>query len=141
MIEVMNTKHTSVFGLRSLGIILAVLLVIPFATVDAKWIEKPKPRLPYGVYHLGLQGSVVLSLVLNKGGSVVATNVLRSSGYPALDQLAREAAMGWRMSSDSVVSTDLTQGRAELITFRNPPPSPKSIIPGAEPYWAQVSNR
>jgi len=143
MIEVMKTKHgiTSVFGLRPLGVILAALLVIPFATVDAKWIEKPKPRLPYGVYNLGLQGSVVLSLVMNREGIVVATQVLRSSGYPALDQLARDAAMGWRLSPDSVLPTDMTQGRAELITFRNPPPTPKSLIPGDEPYWAQVTNR
>lgn len=139
----MNAKHgiMSVFGLRPLRIILAALLLVPFANANAKWIEKPKPRLPYGVYNLGLQGSVVLSLVLNRGGSVVATQVLRSSGHSALDQLARDAAMGWRLSSDSVVSTDLTQGRAELITFKNPPPAPKTMLPGSEPYWAQLTSR
>ena len=124
-------------ALRSVlcGTVVALLVMSPFSTASAKWLVKNNPRLPVGVYFQGLQGSVVLSLTLDKSGRVIDTRVLRSSGHPALDELARDAAVSWRLSPDSVLSSDLTKGRIELVSFRNPNP-PKAIIPGAEPYWA-----
>ena len=80
---------------------------------------------------------MVLSLTLDKSGRVTDTRVLRSSGHPALDELARDAAATWRLSPNSVLPTDLTQGRVELVNFRNPNP-PKAILPGAKPFWAQL---
>jgi TonB family protein len=126
-------------ALRSVlcGTVVALLVMSPFSTASAKWLVKNNPRLPVGVYFQGLQGSVVLSLTLDKSGRVTDTRVLRSSGHPALDELARDAAASWRLSPDSVVATDLTQGRVELVNFRNVNP-PKAILPGAKPYWAQL---
>jgi TonB family protein len=117
--------------------IIALLVALPLATANARWLEKTQPNLPYGVYFQGLGGSVVLSLTLDKGGRVTGTNVLRSSGHPALDELARNAAMNWRLSTDSVLPTDISKGRVELITFKNPNP-PKQLLPGAQPYWAEL---
>ena len=117
--------------------IIALLVALPLATANAKWLEKSEPSLPFGVYIQGLQGSVVLSITLDKSGRVTGTNVLRSSGHPALDELARNAAMNWRLSADSVLPTDISKGRVELITFKNPNP-PKQILPDAWPYWAQL---
>jgi TonB family protein len=119
------------------GTVVALLVASPFSTASAKWLEKNNPKLPFGVYFQGLQGSVVLSLTLDKSGRVTDTRVLRSSGHPALDELARDAAANWRLSPDSVLSSDLTQGRVELVNFRNPSPA-KAILPGANPFWAQV---
>ena len=131
-----NTRRCA---LRSVlcGTVIALLVASPFSTANAKWLEKGIPKLPVGVYFQGLQGSVVLSLTLDKSGRVTDSRVLRSSGHPALDELARGAAANWRLSPDSVLSSDLTQGRVELVNFRNPNP-PKAILPGAEPYWAQL---
>ena len=117
--------------------IIALLVALPLATANARWLEKTEPKLPFGVYIQGLQGSVVLSLTLDKSGRVTGTNVLRSSGHPALDELARNAAMNWRLSADSVLPSDISKGRVELITFKNPNP-PKQLLPGAQPYWAQL---
>ena len=117
--------------------IIALLVALPLATANAKWLEKTQPNLPFGVYIQGLQGSVVLSLTLNKSGRVTNTNILRSSGHPALDELARNAAMNWRLSADSVLPSDISKGRVELITFKNPNP-PKQILPDAKPYWVQL---
>jgi len=117
--------------------IIALLVALPLATANAKWLEKSEPRLPFGVYIQGLQGSVVLSLTLDKSGRVTSTNVLRSSNHPALDELARNAAMNWRLSPDSVLPSDISKGRVELVTFKNPNP-PKQLLPGAQPYWAQL---
>ena len=119
------------------GAVVALLVALPLSTADAKWLAKNKPRLPMGVYFQGLQGSVVLSLNLDRSGRVTETRVLRSSGHPALDELAREAASNWRLSPDSVLATDISQGRVELVSFRNPNP-PKQILPGAQPFWAQL---
>jgi TonB family protein len=126
-------------ALRSVicGTAVALLVVSPLSTANAKWLEKNTPRLPVGVYFQGLEGSVVLSLTLDKSGRVTDTRVLRSSGHPALDELAREAAANWRLSPDSVVPTDISQGRVELVTFKNTNP-PKAILPGSQPYWAQL---
>ncbi len=117
--------------------IIALLVALPLATANARWLEKNEPRLPFGVYIQGLQGSVVLSLTLDKSGRVTSTNVLRSSNHPALDELARNAAMNWRLSPDSVLPSDISKGRVELVTFKNPNP-PKQLLPGAQPYWAQL---
>ena len=119
------------------GTVVALLLALPLSTADAKWLRKDTPRLPMGVYFQGVQGSVVLSLTLDKSGRVTDTRVLRSSGHPALDELAQEAASNWRLSPDSVLATDISQGRVELVAFKNANP-PKNILPGAQPYWAQL---
>lgn len=117
--------------------IIALLVALPLATANARWLEKNEPKLPFGVYSQGLQGSVVLSLTLDKSGRVTGTNVLKSSGHAALDELARNAAMTWRLSPDSVVPTDISKGRVELVAFKNPARA-KQLLPGVIPYWAQL---
>ena len=92
--------------------------------------------MPYGVYIEGLQGSVVLSLMLDQNGRVTDTHVLKTSGLAQLDQLAQEAAMKWRLSRNSVVATDLTQGRVEKIVFVHKPPTGKALPLDQKPYWA-----
>jgi len=117
--------------------IIALLIALPLATANARWLEKKEPNLPFGVYIQGLKGSVVLSLTLDKSGHVTGTNVLRSSGHPALDELARNAAMQWRLSPDSVLPTDITKGRVELVSFKTQE-RVKSLLPGDRPYWVQL---
>lgn len=92
--------------------------------------------MPYGVYLEGLQGSVVLAMTLDRSGHVTNTQVLKTSGSVALDQLAQDAAMKWRMSPDGVVASDLTQGRVEKITFIHAPPHGKELPPNETPFWA-----
>lgn len=119
--------------------IIAVLMVLPFASATAKWIEKDRPDFPIGIYYSGDQGSVVVSLTMDKSGRVTNSTVMRSSGHATLDQLAREATMHWRLSPDSVLATDLSVGRLELIKFKQPNANySKSLLAGTTPYWAQV---
>ncbi len=118
------------------GALVAVLVALPLAAANARWIEKGSPLLPYGAYIEGLQGSVVLSMTLDRGGRVTNTHVLKTSGSPVLDGLAQDAAMKWRLSQDAVVATDLTQGRVEKITFVHAPPHGKALLPDSLPYWA-----
>jgi TonB family protein len=119
--------------------IIAVLMVLPFASASAKWVEKDRPDFPIGIYYSGAQGSVVVSITMDKSGRVTGSTVMRSSGHSVLDQLAREATMHWRLSPDSVLATDLTVGRLELIKFKQPQANySKSLLAGSSPYWAQV---
>ena len=117
--------------------IIALLVALPLATANARWLEKKEPTLPFGVYIQGLNGSVVLSLTMDKSGHVTSTSVLRSSGHPALDELARNAAMQWRLSPDSVLPSDITKGRVELVSFKTQD-RVKSLLPGDRPYWVQL---
>jgi TonB family protein len=117
--------------------LVALLIALPLSTANARWLEKKEPNLPFGVYIQGLNGSVVLSLKMDSSGRVAGTSVLRSSGHPALDELARNAAMGWRLSPDSVLPTDITKGRVELVSFHTQE-RVKSLLPGDRPYWVQL---
>lgn len=117
--------------------IIALLVALPLATANARWLEKKEPSLPFGVYIQGLNGSVVLSITLDKSGRVTGSSVLRSSGHPALDELARNAAAGWRLSPDSVLPTDISKGRVELVSFRTQD-RVKQLLPGDRPYWVQL---
>ena len=117
--------------------LVALLIALPLSTANARWLEKKEPNLPFGVYVQGLHGSVVLSLKMDSSGRVTGTSVLRSSGHPALDELARNAAMGWRLSPDSVLPTDISKGRVELVSFKTQE-RVKSLLPGDRPYWVQM---
>ena len=117
------------------GVAVAVFTV----SAQAKWIEKPSPEFPLGVYYQGLEGSVVVSLTLDKSGRVTGSQVVRSSGHASLDNMARQASMQWRLSADSVLDTDLNVGRLELIKFRQPNGQyARALVTGQTPYWALV---
>lgn len=134
----MRTRRSrkAILGSVICGIIVAVFTV----SAQAKWLEKPRPEFPMGVFYAGLEGSVVVSLTLDKGGRVTSSQVIRSSGHGTLDQLAREASMKWKLSPESVLGTDLNVGRLELIKFRQSNARfARALMPGSFPYWAQLS--
>ena len=78
-----NTFSMQKHARKAVLAIIALLVALPLATANARWLEKKEPNLPFGVYIQGLNGSVVLSLTMDKGGNVTSTSVLRSSGHPA----------------------------------------------------------
>lgn len=133
----MSTRRSrkAVLGSVICGIVVAVFTV----SAQAKWIEKPRPDFPMGVYFQGLEGSVVVSLTLDKSGRVTGSQIVRSSGHSTLDQLAREASMKWRLTPESLVPTDQNVGRLELIKFRQSNGQyARALLPGDMPYWAQL---
>ncbi len=137
----MSTQRSqkAVSGSARCGTVIAVLLMLPFVSVKAEWIEKPVPEFPLGIYYQGLEGSVVVSLTMDRGGRVTSSRVIRSSGHTILDRLAREASMKWRLAPHSVVPTDLGVGRLQLIRFRQSNPGyAKALVPGSSPFWKEV---
>jgi TonB family protein len=137
----MSTQRSqkAVSGSARCGTVIAVLLMLPFVSVKAEWIEKPTPEFPLGVYYQGLAGSVVVSLTMDRDGRVTSSRVIRSSGHPILDRLACGASMKWRLAPHSVVPTDLTVGRLQLIRFRQSNSGyAKALVPGSSPFWKEV---
>ena len=137
----MSTQRSqkAVSGSARCGTVIAVLLMLPFFSAKAEWIEKPKPEFPLAVYHHGMEGSVVVSLTLNQDGRVTSSRVIRSSGYTSLDRLAREVSMKWRLAPRLVVPTDLTVGRLHVVKFTQPNSGyAKALVPGSSPLWAEM---
>ena len=137
----MSTQRSqkAVSGSARCGTVIAVLLMLPFVSAKAEWIEKPVPEFPMGIYYAGLGGSVVVSLTMDRDGRVTSSRVIRSSGQTLLDRLAREASMKWRLAPHSVVPTDLAVGRLQLIRFRQSNSGyAKARVPGSSPFWKEV---
>lgn len=135
-------SHKALSGSARCGAVIAVLLMLPFFSAKAEWIEKPVPEFPMGIYYAGLGGSVVVSLTMDRDGRVTSSRVIRSSGQTILDRLASEASMKWRLAPHSLVPTDLTVGRLQLIVFRRGDPGyARAHIPGTTPIWREVAWR
>jgi TonB family protein len=140
----MSTQRSqkAVSGSARCGTVIAVLLMLPFASVKSEWLEKPTPEFPMEIYYAGVGGSVVVSLTMDRDGRVTSSRVIRSSGLTILDRLAREASMKWRLAPHSVVPTDLTVGRLQLIVFRRSDEGyARALVPGATVSWREVRRR
>ena len=59
-------------------------------------LENPKPVYPSAARRRGMQGIVLLSLVINKKGMVDNISVERSSGFKVLDRSAVKSVKQWR---------------------------------------------
>lgn len=113
------SQQRSLHRSRPVGVaaIMAVLLLFGTGTTWAEWSAKPAPPLPLTVLDQGWQGSVTLRLFLQGNGAVRDVQVVRSSGVPALDQIAREGASKWRLDPSSVRASDMSRGRDHVIKF------------------------
>jgi periplasmic protein TonB len=68
-------------------------LVVP-ASPDVKFHNR-KPSYPESAAWRGEQGAVILMIHVTPDGLVSGVDVVRSSGFPALDNAARVAALTW----------------------------------------------
>ena len=99
------------------GACAAVLLLLGANSAQAQWASKPAPALPRTILDQGVSGSVVLGLVLGSNGQVRDVRIVRTSGVTGLDDVARGAAMKWRLDPASVRPSDMTTGRQHMIKF------------------------
>jgi TonB family protein len=79
-----------------------------------KPLSTPTPTYPKAEFDAGHQGTVVLGVHVLKDGSVGTTSVYQSSGYPALDQAAQDAAAGWKFSTPTTVAGDPVEADVQL---------------------------
>jgi TonB family protein len=59
-------------------------------------LENDPPTYPPEAVARGWQGTVHLRLDISEGGRVVRAQIVRTSGYPLLDEAARSAVLTWR---------------------------------------------
>ena len=133
-----QTQHRS----RPVGAIalVAVLLLAAAGTTNAReWSSKPPPPLPLPVLDQQWQGAVTLRLMLEQSGRVRDVQVVRSSGVPALDAIAREGASKWRLDPASVRPSDVTRGRDHIIKFYQDARVGKRVPP-VKAYWVERTN-
>lgn len=80
--------------------------------------NNPSPEYPYRSRIRGEQGSVALLVQVDPEGRVVDLSVLRSSGFPALDEAAEKAVRHWRFEPAIRDGAAVFSSATVAITFR-----------------------
>lgn len=62
-------------------------------TSGVEYIQKPQPEYPALSRRMGEEGTVMLRILVNEKGRPEQVEVQKSSGYPRLDEAARQAAL------------------------------------------------
>lgn len=66
---------------------------------QANYLNNPKPSYPSRSMALGEEGRVMLRVAVNEHGHPVRVEIVRSSGFPRLDEAARRTVeRGWRFA-------------------------------------------
>lgn len=89
---------------------------------SSDWLSAPKPNFPTSALKSGTEGSVKLHIVLTSEGNVRRATIVRSSGSKVLDESARQSLLTWKMKPAALKPTDLSEGRDEIIEFRQEAP-------------------
>lgn len=66
------------------------------ASYDANYLHNPKPAYPISARRMGDEGKVLLRVRVSTDGSALAVQIGQSSGFPSLDEAARDAVLRWR---------------------------------------------
>jgi len=119
-------------------LIAAVLSLIAAGSAEAQWLNRPAPPLPPKIFREAYTGSVTLRLVLNSNGTVRNVRLIGSSGHGDLDDLAISTVRQWQLDPRQVRPSDLTEGRGQVIGFRQTGNAPKTLPPEARAFWALV---
>lgn len=95
------------------------------ARIDPTQIN-PAPLYPADAQKRGEQGSVELAVYVGSAGQATGkVTIIKSSGFPDLDNSAIEAVLGWHYVAATDANGDTRSAWTPLrIEFRPPPPPP-----------------
>lgn len=99
----------------SLGLGTAALA--PGSSSEPRFVHQPKPQYPPEARQNGWEGTVTLRLEMRADGTVGQVAVAKSSGYPALDNAAQEAAHTWKHEPARQNGTAITRWVELSLTF------------------------
>lgn len=68
---------------------------VELPTFDAAYLNNPKPAYPRPAKRLGLEGTVVLRVLVSPGGKALEIKIHKSSGTAILDDAAVNAVRNW----------------------------------------------
>ena len=85
---------------------------------NADYLDNPAPLYPALSRRQGEQGKVILRVLVNAGGSADEVQVRTSSGFPRLDEAARDTVRRWRFVSARRGAEPVAAWVLIPITFR-----------------------
>ena len=88
--------------------------IVQLPSSSASYLDNPPPAYPAMSRRLGEQGKVTLRVLISQDGSAKQAQVLRSSGFERLDQLALRTVLAWRYVPGQ------RDGQAEEMWFNVP---------------------
>lgn len=60
------------------------------------YLNNPKPEYPAWARRIGMEGTVILKILVSREGNALKVELAKSSGYDILDKAAAEAVKNWR---------------------------------------------
>ena len=82
------------------------------------YLSNPHPPYPPESKASHEQGLVMLAVSINESGDVTSVSVSQSSGFPRLDQAAREGVSHWRFRPARVAGFAVSSHLAVPVRFR-----------------------
>ena len=86
--------------------------------VDVKYLHTPKPEYPPAARRRGLEGTVLIRVLVNPDGIPGETRLVGPSGTDALDQAALAAVLRWRFTPAREGNLAIAHWVDVPITFR-----------------------
>ncbi|MFZ4762619.1 MAG: TonB family protein [Alphaproteobacteria bacterium] len=63
---------------------------------DAAYLQNPPPTYPASAKRRGLEGEVLLEVLVSKSGTAIEVTLHKTSGFSVLDEAAKEAVIAWQ---------------------------------------------
>jgi protein TonB len=89
----------------------------PFESLP-RFVYQPKPDYPLVARRRGWEGTVTLDIELRADGSVGEIAVAQSSGYPLLDEAARDTVKTWRHTPVKRDGVPVTRWAQQHLVFK-----------------------
>lgn len=86
--------------------------------IAAEYLNNPEPHYPLRARKKGLQGTVLLDVIINKDGNAKLVTLAKSSGYELLDQTALQTVMRWKFVPARIGNKTIEANVEVPITFR-----------------------
>lgn len=86
--------------------------------VQPRYLRNPPPRYPSSARRQGQQGTVVLMVDISTSGGAESVRILRSSGFPTLDQEALRAVRGWKFQPARLGGVKVPSRARVPVVFR-----------------------
>ena len=88
------------------------------SSLPVRFVNKPEPEYPQVARRLGWEGTTTLLLELRADGTVGEVNVVASSNYPILDEVAKQTAKKWTHVPARRDGVPITQWITQSIPFK-----------------------
>lgn len=86
--------------------------------LGAAYLNNPKPEYPAWAKRMGMEGIVLLKIMVSREGNALKVELAQSSGYDILDKAATEAVKNWRFVPAQRGETTVDEWVQVPVAFR-----------------------